>query len=408
MKKPSALILILSLLLSSCSVEQRINDARQDILEQYNGITDWEALPRRVISWQQALAMIDKNLEMRKADKAIADAQLDCDKVYRDFIPMVNLGYYFYAAILKSESSYTPENRFNLNIVYGLPSLTRLPVDRYTRSLALFKAEKDRELKRRELVAQLWQLHHEADIVQCKQVAEEAGTDYRHADLQLKQRERAIARREHDQKLCKLLNNYDARWQILPESIPAVSWKTFRNRAQLPDELTQTMLALKLETARLQKLGVGMRYLPQVSINFYSPSLFTSSGGTTDGFFSGRHDVRMNLNLYLQLDTRMNVWSDWAKAKTNYELAEQEITDALREYGSKMQLILESWEAYDEWLTSTREYIRFRKAQGACNPDDMKALYEEGLSLEREMLEQKLKNLERECALIQEYGIPAS
>ena len=99
---------------------------------------------------------------------------------------------------------------------------------------------------------------------------------------------------------------------------------------------------IQMEVARLQKLGVVVRYMPTARVNFYSPSLFSVSGGTTDGFLSGETDVRMNLNAYFQLDTRMEIWSEWAMAKENYHLVQQE---------------------------------------------------------------QEAKNIERECALIQEYGL---
>ena len=94
--------------------------------------------------------------------------------------------------------------------------------------------------------------------------------------------------------------------------MPKVSWRDYREKAKVPDALTQTQMALALETARLQKLGVVVRYMPTARMNFYSLSLFSVSGGTTEGFLSGETDVRMNLNTYFQLDTRMEIWSECA------------------------------------------------------------------------------------------------
>ena len=129
------------------------------------------------------------------------------------------------------------------------------------------------------------------------------------------------------------------------------------------------------------------------------------SGGTTDGFLSGETDVRMNLNTYLQLDTRMEIWSEWAMAKENYHLVQQELTQKMHEYRNKMQLLLESWKAYDDWKRSTEDYLEFRRTQGVCEASGIKELYDEDLDLQKEMQEQEDKNIERECALIQEYGL---
>ena len=408
MKKILPILLsVVVVLLSGCSVSQRVGEAQSELMEQYRKMPDWESLPVRRLSWERALALLEEqNLEMQRARKSVKEAQNQRDRVFRQFIPLVDLGYYFNTALMKSEGrSYSDYSNFDVNIIFSLPDLMRLPVDRYTRSLALFKAEKDLEQKRRELVAKLWQTFREAGLEQRKRGTEDASTENRLADRRLKERERALQSREKTQALGALLNDYSARWQPNAATMPKVSWRDYREKAKVPDALTQTQMALALEAARLQKLGVVVRYMPTARVNFYSPSLFSVSGGTTDGFLSGETDVRMNLNAYFQLDTRMEIWSEWAMAKENYHLVQQELTQKMHEYRNKMELLLDSWKAYDDWKCSTEDYLAFRRSQGVCDADSVKELYDEDLSLQKEMQEQEAKNIERECALIQEYGL---
>lgn len=405
---PAVAATVLLVLQSACSVTERVGDAQAELMEHYRKLPDWEQLPVRSLSWERAMALLEKqNLEMQRARQSVKEAQNRRDRVYRQFIPLVDIGYYFNTALMKSKGrNYSDYSNFDVNIIFSLPDLLRLPVDHYTAELALFKAEKDLEQKRRELVAKLWQSFREAGLEHRKRGTEDAATASRLADKKLREQERALQSREKTQQLCALLNDYTARWQPNAATLPRINWQAYREKAKVPDALTQTQMALALEAARLQKLGVAVHYLPSARVNFYSPSLFSVSGGTTEGFLSGETDVRMNLNTYLQLDTRMEVWSEWAMARENYRLVQQELTQKMHEYRNKMQLLLESWKAYDDWKRSTEDYLDFRRRQGVCEADGIKALYDEDIALQKEMQEQEKKNLERECALIQEYGLP--
>lgn len=398
--------LLCALLLTACSVEKRLESARHDLLEEYRAIPDWQKLPVKSLSWQQALIMLEKNLELQRAQLNILEARQQRDRVYRDFIPIVDIGHYYNTALLRGNDNTPSSSSFDVNILFSIPALTQLPIDHYTRSLALFKAEKDLELKRRELTAKLWQLFREQALKRQRHAVEDTSPEIRQADRQLKAEERELEQRDSTRELCALLNDYSARWQPMADTLPEISWQEYRKLATVPDELTQTMMALTLESARLQKLGTGLQYLPDIHVNFYSPTLFSSSGGTTEGFFSGGKDVRMNLNIYQELDTRMETWSQWAMAKENYKLVQQELTHQMHEYRHKMQLLLDSWKTYDRWKRSTISYMQFRRTQGECEPEAITELHNEEIALQKEILEQEQKNIERECALIQEYGLP--
>lgn len=390
----------------SCTVNQRITSAQDKLLEQYRQIPNWDQLPRKALSWRQAVGMLEQNIEMQKARASIKEATRQLNRVYTDFIPFVDIGHFYSGALIKGDSPSPNYGTFDVNVIFSLPSLMRLPVDYYTRSLQLYRVQQETKRKHRELIAKLWQLYRNNDLAIKRIQNEDAVHDAQPGKLILKQRERDLQQREREQQLCALLNDYSARWQPVTSSMPDIQWQDYKKLTQTPDELTQIAMALALESARLQKLGVGMRYLPDFHINFYSPSLFSMTGGSSGGFMSGDTDVRVNLNAYLQIDTRLEIWSDWAQAKENYHLVEEELTQNMHEYRNKMHMLLDSWYAYDEWKSSTQDYIRFRQSQSFYTPEELSKLYAEELQIQTELLEQESKNIERECALIQEYGLP--
>ena len=398
---------ILALLcLPSCSVEKQLDKANEKLMAQYQTLPALQSLPERPLSWQRAIAMLDNNTEIKQLQMQIDTARRDKERVYRDLIPSLDLGHYYNTALLKSNSAYGRNTSFNINIIFSIPALSQLPMDHYLRTLAHFKAEQNLLLKKRELVARLWQYFHEYELDMRKDAMEDANPSVRTADLTLIKREREIRERERSLKISMMLNDFSARWIPVADTTPNINWNSYRKMAVVPDKLTQTQMALRLESARLQKLGVALRYMPDVHVNFYSPSLFSVTGGETTGFMNGAKDVRMNLNTYMQIDTRLDIWSDWAQAKENYKLVEQELTRQMYQYRNKMELLLDSWHAYDDWLKSTQDYILFRRNQGVCDAGSVQELYREDLSLQKEMLDQAGANLERECALIQEYGLP--
>lgn len=96
----------------------------------------------------------------------------------------------------------------------------------------------------------------------------------------------------------------------------------------------------------------------------------------------------------------------WVLARFAHEEALLQARLKMREYKEKAAMLLHGWEQYREWKQAMEGYMDFRRRQGAAHPDDMRALHGESQSVMQEMLEQERKNIERECALIQEYGLP--
>lgn len=401
------IFLCLSLWLPSCSVAKRVEQTRLQLMDEFHDLPEESTLPARALSWREAVAlMLQHNTDYAQAQLALAEARRQEQAVFRSLIPTVNLGYYYNRALFRNPEGWDNGGQFDMNVIFNMPDLLRLPLDKYTRALAVFKAEQDCEMKRRELISKLYLLFLEFAQEPSFPEGEKRDRTPGIPNLQHHREEQEKLTRERRSKLRELLGHDGARWLPLAETLPRVELDDYRNQAREPGDVSQIMMALELEASRLRKMGVALRYWPSTQIDFYSPSLFNMSGGSLSGFTEGMRDVRVNLNLYLQLDTQLNAWQEYQTSREHHELLRRKLRQNMHSWREKMQLIIQSWTQYEEWRDAMEEYIAFRRRQGAQNPEDMLRLYEESQKMTRDMQEQERKNAERIGALIQEYGLP--
>ena len=158
MRTSTPLILASIPLLVGCSLEQRLDSVSAKIHQQFADSKSWNELPLRVISWEQALAMINRsNTGITEAKNAIDDAERQSISVYTEMIPGVSYYGYLTKSIkqLSNEFSVSDLNS-DVNITFYLPSLTRIPYRVYASQATTFAAMKALEGKQRELAAQLY------------------------------------------------------------------------------------------------------------------------------------------------------------------------------------------------------------------------------------------------------------
>lgn len=392
-----------ALSLVSCSLDSYLQGRQDKLVAQYRALPDYNQLPVRLISWQQAVqSALAGNPEYRQAQENLAHAERECGQTWRSFIPSIDIGYYYSRALFRSGGDYyRGGGDFNTNVMFMLPELTRMPVEHYGKLLAVRKAQIDLTLKQREIEAKLYQLFRERGISE-RLEARKTGRE----DTPTTRQKEKQDTREQWGKLCALLNDDSARWQLLPEDLPRVTPESYGNKTELPSPESQQLLAMELEAVRLRKLGVIIEYWPSIHTNFYSPTLFDSSGGNLSGFMQGAKDTRVSLNTYFSLDMKGDKANNYREAENAHRAALSQARQKMREYKEKAELLLKSWQQYREWRQAMAGYIAFRRSQGASHPDDLRARHEESQAVMQEMLEQERKNIERECALIQEYGLP--
>ncbi len=407
---PTLIASALALLcLAGCSIEQRLEKVSAKVETMYAETRGWEKLPLRTVTWQQAYdLMLRHNLDIKKQDDAIEDAERESLSVYTDMIPGVSYYGYLTSSLDRLSETVTGQNNLesNVNINFALPALTQVPYRVYSAKVRTFAAFKAREGKERELVSQLYQAARLRHISQQQNALAEEPADEN--TLQKKQQEARKNDLKHWQTMAKLIGTSDARWEILPQSLPRIRWKDYVGKLDKLDPLIVCNFAMQLEEARMAQYGIALQYLPTINTSIYSPSLFSSSGGTYSGTFLSGEDTNINLSVSYTLDTQLRTWNNYKRSKEQYELACRTVADSLREHKDKVDTLRESVAEYENWRGFMKKRIEFTQNMSADNAEQYIEREKSLLAMKRELLTQEATAVESEAALILEYGLPAA
>lgn len=171
------------------------------------------------------------------------------------------------------------------------------------------------------------------------------------------------------------------------------------------DDLVVCQYVLRLEQARLSQYSIALRYLPTINTSLYSPSLFSSSGGTYQGSFLNGEDTRINLSLSYSLDTRMSNWYNFRNSKDNYEKVCREVAVGIAEHKNKLMTLQNSVREYFNWRSYMHKRIAYIENSPTESAEELiqrnKTIYE----MKRELLRQELQAVESESAVVLEYGL---
>lgn len=400
------------LCLTQCSVEELVGEAKVELEEQYKTLPHYESLPTKSLTWNEAKKqLLENNLDIQRARNEIQVAKDNVTRIYADLIPMANLGFYYNKALNNNKSNYYYDSQdfnYNINIIFNLPALTQLPVDHYMAELALFRAEKNKELKERELISQLYKILQETKLSEQKYILVK-NNEYRKSEddsevIDIDKR-RALEQRQQWMTLSALLNNAHSKWTLSPHTLPCINMDSYRKKSQHLDDLILTMMALELEASRLRQLGIKLQYWPTVHLNFYSPSLFNMTGGNNNGFMGKDNDLRMDLNFYIQLDTRLNIYRQLKQAKADHAVLIQTLKMQMLERREKIAQILQSEKDYQYWQSTMKKLTAFHKKQGEIDAESLTKRHKEQHETELSLIDQNIQNIEREASLIMEYGL---
>ena len=407
MRTSTPLILACIPLLVGCSLEQRLDSVSAKIHQQFADSKSWNELPLRVISWEQALAMINRsNTGITEAKNAIDDAERQSISVYTEMIPGVSYYGYLTKSIkqLSNEFSVSDLNS-DVNITFYLPSLTRIPYRVYASQATTFAAMKALEGKQRELAAHLYKLVRTRELNMQQRELDSKEPDRSVQDKMMAVKNYADADSAHWIAMCELLGDYSARWQVLPSSVPKLQWSKYESKLKRLDDLIVCMYALRLEQARLAQYQVALNYLPTINTSLYSPSLFSSSGGTYEGSFLSGEDTRLNLSLSYSFDTQLTTWNTYRKAKHRYEVVQREVMAGVIDHKMKLQTLRSSVREYNNWRSYMLKRIDYLQAQPTMTATELIERDKTVLAMKKELLSQAISAVESESALIIEYGI---
>ncbi len=406
--KRTPIILLLTLLMAGCSIDKRLEALSDKIEQHYDEAKEWSQLPKRTLSWEQALAMMmEKNTSLRQAESAINQAERDGLSVYTDMIPGVSYYGYFTSSLRELTNEVNSEDfSSNVNVTFSLPTLTNVPYRVYAAKARVYAAMKAREGKERELVSKLYQAVRMREIRLKQKELEGKSALSNNSSAAAQLRDSLQEDEKYWQDIAQTLGDRSARWEILPESMPHVQWKDYGERTRRLDPLVVCQFALRLEQARLQQYSVALSYLPTINTNLYSPSLFSTYGGTYQGTFLSMEDTRLNLSISYSLDTRLNSWNTYQNSKESYENARLEIISQIADHKNKLAMLRRSVAEYDTWRQYMRRRMDYVRQSPAPTADMLIERSRLLLDMEKELLSQEAKAVESEAAVVLEYGMP--
>lgn len=401
-------ILALALLMPACSLNQRIDRVSADIERLYSQTRLWEQLPQRTISWQQAIAMMRRqNPQLLAAQARIEHEQREELSVYTDMIPGVSYYSYFNKSLQGLTQSLSSNDvQTTINVNFYLPTLTRLPYEVYSAKASAYAAIKAKEGKEQELISKLYTAVRMRDLHRRRLAHDKKSNAAAGESLPVEPNFGAENNDlEYWKQISTLLGDTTARWNILPSSMPTFRWSHYSKKLQRLSELMVCQHALKLEQARLAQYGVAMDYLPTINTSMYSPSLFSSSGGTYSGTFLDMNDTTLNLSLSYALDTKLDNWYTYKDNKARYEQVSRDVVRSLLEHKQKMALLRRSMNEYFTWRSYMQKRMDFIKSSPSDNPTDFLERAQELHRMQSELLSQEEKVIESEAALVLEYGL---
>lgn len=397
------LLLISFLGLQSCSLSERLAATSSELEQQYADIHLWENLPLRTISWNQALAMIKRNnADYTRMQMNIEKAERSELSVYTDLIPGVSYYAYFNSSLRDLTNTVNSDRlEQNVNVTFSIPTLTQVPYRVYAAKAQTYSAIKALEGKERELIAALYTLQRNHELE--KRI--EAHKQNQHEPQQQEQYLLKTRGDTHWMQMATLLGDYSARWRILPSSIPQFHWSRYRELTGTLDPLIVCQLALQLESSRLIQYQVALNYLPTINTSLYSPSLFSSSGGTYTGTFLDMDDTRLNLSLSYTLDTRLRSWNNYQDSKAEFKLRQKETTARLIELKQKLATLRASLDEYYAWRGYMNKRIGHLTDAPAASAAEFLENEKSVHSMQQELLSQEKAAIESEAALILQYGL---
>ena len=374
-----------------------------DIARQYADIQTWEKLPVRTISWSQAVAMMKRNnIGYIQVQNSIEQAERDELSVYTDLIPGVSFYSYFTQSLGDFARQVNSNNFSNsVNLTFYLPTLTQVPYRVYASKATTYAAIMALKGKERELIASLYTLQRTRELPRRQLELEKQNPDTKPDYLLKKKTDEAAQWLE----LATLLGDFSARWQILPSSVPQFRWSAYRPLTDKLDELVLCKYAMELEQARMQQYSIALTYLPTINLNLYSPSLFSSTGGTYEGTFLDKDDTKLNMSFTYSLDTKLNTWNSYRRSKENYELRKRETNARLIDLKQKLKTLRSSLDEYYAWKSFMNKRIEHLSTAPATNATEFLENENTLHSMKQELLQQEGSVIESEAALILQYGL---
>ena len=408
MKRVVPILVLGVVCLSGCSLSKHLSRSSARVEEMYANTLEWKKLPLRTITWEQALSLARKNsLELRDAEDEIENAKRQALSIYTDLVPGVSYYGYMTRSIAQLSNAVDADDlSSSVNVTFSIPALTQAPYRVYSSKARLFAAIKAKEGRYRELVSKLYLTVRGREIDMTRAALEKSDPSQDRDILPQKEQEQKLKDEKYWREVAKLIGVRDVRWQIIPSSMPHVRWEDYEPRLKHLGSLVVCNFAMRLEQARMAQYGVALNYLPTINTSLYSPSLFSSTGGTYSGTFLDKDDTRLNLSISYSLDSKLSTWNTYQQNKARYEREKIKVADELRSHRNRIHQLRQSMREYVTWHSFMSKQVAFLKSADKLCAEDFIERAGKLHSMQMELLNQEEKAIESEAALVLEYGMP--
>ena len=321
--------------------ERKVQEHMADLRQQWDSNVVKQAnLPERVVDWNEAVGiMMARNLKLRQARNDLTNAQDAVRQVFKDFIPTLHVQ----AGVTKFFSeiqAISPEDVFVTgSSIFSVPGVINFRARLYAAQLMLLRSRAAVELSEREQIIDLYRLFYQAtelnernERLETEKATAQAmeQVDPFTGQLMKTQAETMDLGQAREQKalqdrLSEILGSREYWWVLSPLGLPDLRYD--ENPLPLTDtnrvaQLQMRLLAVELEAARAQLLGLKLRYWPELNINVSGPPWYTRSAGGREVFWDAER-VQMSANLTWTIDTRGNLRRQIRQTKAYQELQKE-------------------------------------------------------------------------------------
>jgi hypothetical protein len=357
------------------------------------------------ISWNSALKlMTSQNIELLSARDQVTVAEESLRQIYRDLIPGGSISAGMNTAVTNLANLSGDDFALSIFTFINLPGVVAHRIRYYASTLELMRARWAYELKLREQTIILHDqfLQYQLLVERTKNLALSSrfqaspgllnGLDATPEALLKEELALSLERQSRTMQanISRLLGSTRSRWVLNPDGVPG--WDYIENPLPMENPrkfgtLYRQLQALQLEGQRLSKLGVKLRYWPDLTLSVSSPPLYAVSGGQNAGFDIDRVFVSLNSNV--QLDTRMSIW-------TQLQQVERRIALDRRKLEQENAILIGQ-------LMTNQAALELNRKQSRLNEIRLKFLRNEERSLDpvknRDQLENSLSLSERRASL---------
>jgi hypothetical protein len=296
-------------------------------------------LPERVLDWSSAVnLMLGHNLKLLQARTEMTNAEESVRQVFKDLIPTVNLRAGLSKRIADFGNIAANDVTLSADSFFNVPGVVGFNARLYAARLYQLRTTAAYQLAVREQMVDLYRLFYSAQELgeQKRRLEMEraAGTAMAQVDpftghVQLTELETRDLSHEREVKTFQdsaadLLGTREARWVFSTNGLPDLHYE--KNPLPLTDtnrvaQLQMKLLAVELESARAQLMGLKLQYWPELNIFVSGPPVYQRIFGT-DRFWDA-DQVQASADLFWNIDTRGNLARSIRQTKRQQDLQKE-------------------------------------------------------------------------------------